>query len=218
MASTTRTDRTKSTGLPAKLAQVPFRVLRPADGNDVYAYPQPEFRRLDSRGVLHRMATGYYAVVPADADRQTWLPTLEAAAYGIAADYGADEAILMGLSAARLHGAIPRALAVAVVAVPKQRPDLRLIDREATVIFVRRDTRRLDAERLRTDLGTALVTGVEQTILDLAHRPGRGGVEAEAKAAVAALWARSDENTLARLATQQRLRAAIGRAAQWASA
>lgn len=54
----------------------------------------------------------------------------------------------MGLSATRRYGAIPRALAVAAVAVPKLRPRLELVDRTAAVLFVRRDTGRLDAERL----------------------------------------------------------------------
>lgn len=145
------------------------------------------------------------------------MPTLEAAAFGIAAaDYGPD-AVLMGLSAARLHGAIPRALAVAVVAVPKQRPVLNLSDRAAHVRFVRRDVGRLDAERLPTDLGTALATGVEQTLLDLAHRPDLGGAEDEAWAAVAALWPRADHDMLEFLAGRQRLRAALERARQHAT-
>ena len=46
---------------------------------------------------------------------------LEAAAAGIAtAIYGPDDVIVMGPSAARLHGAIPRALATATIAVPSQ--------------------------------------------------------------------------------------------------
>jgi hypothetical protein len=53
----------------------------------------------------------------------TWTPDLHTAALGIGqADYGTGAVALMGVTAARLHGAIPRALAVAVVAVPKQRP------------------------------------------------------------------------------------------------
>ncbi len=53
----------------------------------------------------------------------------------------------MGLSAARLHGAVSRALAVAVVAIEKNRPNVALADRDAYVVFVRRRTARLDAER-----------------------------------------------------------------------
>ncbi|MGH3450713.1 MAG: type IV toxin-antitoxin system AbiEi family antitoxin, partial [Haloechinothrix sp.] len=118
----------------------------------------------------------------------------------------------MGLSAARLHGAIPRALDVAVIAVPKNRPNLVLADRNAMVRFVLRDTDRLDAERLNTDLGAALVTTAEQTLLDLAHRPDLGGVSAEAKAAIRALWLRADANRLTDIAGEQRLRSALVRA------
>ncbi|MGB9377574.1 MAG: type IV toxin-antitoxin system AbiEi family antitoxin [Mycobacteriales bacterium] len=206
-----------ASGLPGALARTSFAVVRPSDAREVYAHPSPEFRRLTERGLLHRLATGYYAVVPPGADGLHWLPGLESAAYGIgAADYGSDAVVLIGLSAARLHGAVPRALAVAVVAVPKQRPILSLADREARVIFVRRDTDRLDAERVRTDLGTALVTGAEQTVLDLAHRPELGGVPREARAAAVALWPRCDNRTLDRLAQDQRLRAARDRAESWA--
>jgi predicted transcriptional regulator of viral defense system len=205
----------RATGLPAALAATPWGVLRPVDGSAVYTNPQAEFRRLESRGLLRRVATGYYATVPAGRAGDRWQPTLEAAAFGIAAaDYGSDAAVLMGLSAARLHGAIPRALAVAVVAVPKQRPMVQLIDRPAHIRFVRRDVARLDAERLPTDLGTALVTTVEQTVLDLAHRPDLGGVEDESWSAIAVLWARADPQVLTYIAETQRLASALRRARQ----
>jgi hypothetical protein len=56
------------------------------------------------------------------------VPDLKGVALGIGqADYGVDSVALMGVSAARMHGAIPR-LAVAVLAVPKQRPPLRTGD------------------------------------------------------------------------------------------
>lgn len=203
-------------GLPAELARRPFGVLRPTDAAAVYARPRQEFARLADRGLLRKVATGYYAVVPPHSTDRNWLPGLESVAYGIAAaDYGPDAAVLMGLSAARLLGAIPRALAVAVVAVEKNRPNLALADRDAVVVFVRRDTTRLDAELLSTDLGGALVTAVEQTLLDLAHRSGVGGVPDEAHAAVRALLARADAATLDKLAGEQRLRAALRRARSW---
>src|SRR5262245_46732293 len=148
----------RASGLPPRLARRPFGVLRPVDAVEVYANPAKHLARLADRGSLHKLATGYYAVVPPHSTDRAWLPGLEAGAYGIAAaDYGHDGAVLMGLSAARLHGAVPRALDVAVVAVPKNRPTLMLADRDATVRFVRRDTDRLDAERVNTDLGAALV-------------------------------------------------------------
>jgi predicted transcriptional regulator of viral defense system len=200
-------------GLPPRLARRPFGVLRPADAVEVYANPAKDLARLADRGSLHKIATGYYAVVPPHSTDRAWLPSVEAAAYGIAAaDYGPDGAVLMGLSAARLHGAVPRALEVAVVAVSKNRPSLGLADRNATVRFVRRDTDRLDAERVNTDLGAALVTTVEQTLLDLAHRPDLGDVPAEAKAAIRALWPRADTDRLTAIAGQQRLRSALNRA------
>lgn len=203
----------RASGLPPQLARRPFGVLRPVDAADVYANPAKDLARLADRGSLHKLATGYYAVVPPHSTDRAWLPSLEAAAYGIgAADYGPDGAVLMGLSAARLHGAVPRALDVAVVAVPKNRPSLVLGDREATVRFVHRDTDRLDAERVNTDLGSALVTTVEQTLLDLAHRPDLGDVPVEAHAAIRALWPRTDSDRLTEIAGQQRLRSALARA------
>ena len=203
----------RATGLPPQLARRPFGVLRPVDAVDVYANPAKDLARLAERGSLHKLATGYYAVVPPHSTDRAWLPSVEAAAFGIAAaDYGPNGAVLMGLSAARLHGAVPRALDVAVVAVPKNRPALLLGDRDATVRFVRRDTDRLDAERVNTDLGAALVTTVEQTLLDLAHRPPLGGVPAEANAAIRALWPRADPDHAGEIAGQQRLRSALDRA------
>lgn len=111
--------------------------------------------------------------------------------------------------------AIPRGVAVAVVAVDKNRPDIALADRPARVQFGRRDTARLDAERTQTDLGPALVTTVEQTLLDLAHRPGLGGIEDEARVAVRGLWPRADEDRLEGIAEQHRLKAALVRARRW---
>jgi hypothetical protein len=61
-------------------------------------------------------------------------------------------------------------------------------------------------------MGTALVTTVEQTLLDLAHRPDLGDVPAEAYDAVRALWSRADTEELERIAAEQRLRAALRRA------
>ena len=95
--ATTRTER--ASGLPAPLARTPFGVLRPADAAAVYARPRQEFLRLTDRGVLHKLANGYCATVPAHSHDRTWRPSLEAAAYGIAAaDYGVQGAMLMGLA------------------------------------------------------------------------------------------------------------------------
>jgi hypothetical protein len=79
-------------------------------------------------------------VVPQDQIGTNWMPTLEAAAAGIAAArFHPDRAPLMGVSAARLHGALPRALAVAIVAAPARHDPITLLDRPASVRFVKRD-------------------------------------------------------------------------------
>lgn len=208
-----------STAVPAPLARRPLRTFRPQDAVDVYAHPRPELARLVRRGVLHRAAPGYYIVTPPEQAGRIWIPNLEAAAAGIAASiYGPDDAIVMGISAARLHHAIPRALATAVVAVPRRHRTITLTDRTATIRFLRRDTRELDAERVDTPLGPALATTPEQTILDLARWPRLGDAENEIPEAASSLYRRSDRERLAALASEQGLVAALARAETWAQA
>lgn len=209
--------RQHSTAVPAGLAARPLRTFRTGQAGNSYAYPGPEVARLHERGLLHRLANGYYVVVPHDMMGRNWIPDLEAAAAGIAATiYGHDDIVAMGPSAARLHGAIPRALATAIVAVPRQHRTIKLADRPAIVRFVKRNTAELDAERVRTELGPALVTTPEQTILDLAHRPSLGDNEVDIPMAVKNLYARADLNRLHDLAIQQRRLASLRRAEQWA--
>jgi predicted transcriptional regulator of viral defense system len=208
---------TTTTAVPRELAALPLRTLRPRDAEDVYAQPRGEMRRLERRGAVHRLAHGYYVVVPQEYAGTAWMPTLETAAAGIAtADFGPANAILMGVSAARLHGALPRTIGTAVVAVPAQRAAINLVDRAATVRFVKRDTARLDAERMSTELGPTLVTTAEQTVLDLARRPHLGDAEREVPGAVRILIARADDKLLEELAMAQRARASLWRAQEWA--
>lgn len=209
----------RSTPLPASLARAPLRTIRPRDAEVAYAHPRSQLARLAKEGLLHRIAEGYYIVVPQESVGREWLPDLEAAAAGIASTiYGADHVVLMGISAARLHGALPRNLATATVAAPKQHRPIALIDRPASIRFVKRDTDRLDAERVTTPLGPALATTPEQTVLDLAHRPRLGDAEVDVPAAIAALYGRSDKKRLERIAADQRLTAALRRAQIWAGA
>jgi predicted transcriptional regulator of viral defense system len=209
----------KSTPLLANLASLPLRTLRPRDAEIAYSHPRAQLARLVERGTLHRVADGYYIVVPQEMVGHRWLPSLEAAAAGIAsAIYGADNVVLMGVSAARVLGAIPRALATAVVAVPKQHRPITLTDRSAVVQFVKRDTNRLDAERVQTPLGPTLATTPEQTTLDLAHRPLLGDAEVEVPSAIAALYERSDKKRIEAIANEQRLTASLRRAEIWAEA
>lgn len=198
--------------VPSTLLRRPLRVLRPRDAAATYAHPRPEFARLARAGALHRVATGYYAVVPDDQVGRGWLPELEAVALGVAAaDEGIDTVALMGLSAARIHGAIPRALTIAVVAATHHRPTLQLADRDATVVFVRRNTVILDLQRHTSELGNGWTTTIEQTVLDLAARPTLGGLPDEARSAHQALLPRADRDLLADLATAQRRQATLNR-------
>lgn len=212
-------EQTRGTPLPAELARTALRTIRPQDATEVYAHPRPELARLADRGVLHRVAHGYYVVVPQEHVGRAWLPGLEAAAAGIASTiYGADNVVVMGVSAARLHGAIPRALATAIVAVPYRHRPIDLADRPATLRFVQRDTDGLDAERIDTALGPVLVTTPEQTVLDLSRRPLLGNAETEIPAAIATLYRRSDPDRLEELAREQRMVASLRRGEIWAAA
>lgn len=190
-----------------------MRTFRAADAAVVYAHPAPQLRRLEQLGVLHRLAHGYYTVVPQDQIGTNWMPTLEAAAAGIAAArFHTDRAPLMGASAARVHGALPRALAVAIVAAPAQHDPITLLDRPGSVRFVKRDTARVDVETVTTELGRALVTSIEQTVLDLARRPALNVAEDQIPDALRALLPRCEPEVLDDLARRQRLRSALARA------
>ena len=208
--------RKHSTAVPAGLAAYPLGTFRPAQAKSTYAHPAAEVARLHERGLLHRLADGYYIVVPPTMVGRAWMPGLETAAAGIAsAIYGPGVIVVMGVSAARLHGAIPRALATAIVAVPAQHRAIALSDRTGVVRFVKRNTQSIDAERYETELGSTLMTTPEQTILDLANRPQLGDAEIDVPTAVAALYERSDPDRLQALATEQRRTASLKRARIW---
>lgn len=191
------------------VARAPSRTVRPGELQGVYADPTAALRSLERRGVVHRLAHGYYCEVPSDADPATWRPSLEAAAVAVArtpAQTG--EPVLMGLSAARAHRILPRALGTAWVAVTAARRPLTLADRDAVVRFVRRHVDELDAERVPLDLGGVLVTTPEQTLLDLA----RLSKDAPDVAAVMRdLWPRADQQVLADLARRSRAVATLKR-------
>lgn len=203
----------KTTRVPARVPPKVLRrgrVLRPADAGDVYSNPRAEFARLERSGALHRLAPGLFAAVPDDAIGRAWLPPLEATALAIAQTGGhAGHAALMGISAARIHAAVPRAVGVAVVAVEHHRRTLHLTDRQAEIHFIRRDLSPLDLQRHRTDLGQGWVTTIEQTLLDLIARPSIGGVPDAAQEAIGSLIPRADIDLLRRLAVAQRRRRAL---------
>lgn len=201
--------------LPEEITRAPLRTFTTRALAHRYTQPAVQVHRMRRQGRVRRAARGVHYVVPEGATA-SWRPSLEALAAGVAtALYGERVPVLMHLSAARLHGATPRALARAVVAVPGQHPAVVLEDRpDAQVLFVKRDTAVLDAQLVSTDLGAALVTGPEQTLLDLARRPGLLAVPGEAWAAVEGLWPRCDEELLVELAEDQRGRSALRRARQ----
>ena len=120
--------------------------------------------------MLLKVSYGYYAHVPEAERGGSWRPSIEAIALGIGqADYGKNEVALMHLSAARIHAAIPRAIAVAVLAVPKQRP--RLETEFGRIFFVKMRVENLKRVRTETELGAGWVTSIEQTVLDITKRP-----------------------------------------------
>ncbi len=193
------------------IARAPMRTVRPRDLVDRYAHPGPRLAALAERGVVHRLAHGVYCAVPTEHVGTRWRPALEAATAAIAtALYGDRVPVLTGVTAARVHQAWPRAVGAGFVAVPTQRRPLDMVDRHATVHFVTRAVERLDAVATITELGTALVTTPEQTILDLARADPRGE-DPEVQAAVDALWVQCDPQVLAEIVPRQRMRATYER-------
>ncbi len=194
----------RAPGLPDTLARVDNRVVRPRDFTGLYRHPGVDFARMAKTGVLAHVAHGYYAVVPEHNRGRVWRPAIDAIALGIAvADYGVTDAALMGITAARVQGAIPRALRTAVVAVPKQRPT---IDTQfGRVVFVKRAIATLDLQRVQTTIVEGYVTTPEQTVLDLAARPTLGGItETTTQEAIELLITRCRIDVLWDVARRQR--------------
>lgn len=196
-----------------RIARAPMRTVRAPDLAGVYAFPGPALAALVQRGVVHRLAHGIYCAVPPEHVGDTWRPSLEATTAAIAtALYGDRVPILTGLTAARVHHALPRAIAVGYVAVPTQRRSMRLADRDGAVRFVMRDVANLDAVAVTTELGPALVATPEQTVLDLARSDPRAE-DPDAQESIDALWPQCDPAVLENLAARQRMRATHTRVA-----
>lgn len=192
------------------IARAPSRTVHPAEVAGHYANPRAALRDLERRGIVHRLAYGTYCLVPADADPASWRPSLEAAAAAVARTPAQqDEPVLMGLTAARVHRVLPRALSTAWVAVATARRPVPLADRPAEVRFVRRAVGELAAERVELDLGGVLVTTPEQTLLDLTRLGGGDGPETEA--VLRELWLRADQGELEDLARRTRAVATLAR-------
>lgn len=182
------------------------RLIRTRDLADQYAQPSNETTRLVRKGILLKVANGYFVVVPEHRRDGTWRPATEdlALALGVA-DYGAEESALLGPSAARVLGSMPRALSSALLAAPVHRSPLET--RFGRIVFSARDARRLDLQRYSGELATGFCTTAEQTILDLAKNPTAAGIsEVLAAEARATLLPMCDLSTLTRLAGAQRNR------------
>lgn len=198
------------------IASLKRGVMRPRDAAELYVQPRAEFLRLEQVGVLLKAAHGYYALVPEASRGSGWRPEIEALALGIGqADYGINGAVLMHLSAARVQGGIPRAIAVAVLAVPKQRPTLETTC--GRIVFVKRDISQLKKVKINTELATGWATSIEQTALDLARRPNLiEGMSKVAEEAAVALYARCKEMKLQEVVEGQRMAPSLDRLMKWA--
>lgn len=198
---------------PKVLTRAPLRTVRPASLSDAYTQPKTQLRRMASRagsGVI-RLAHGFYCAPPDDAD-SSWRPDVEAAAAGIAtAIYGDRNVVLMGMSAARILGAYPRAISTATVAAPAQHAPISLAYATGVVTFVKRNVEVLHADLDRVELGPVLVTSAEQTVLDLVRRPSLAVVEEAAEEAVRNLLPQCDRDELEKIAERQRMRKTLAR-------
>lgn len=197
------------------LASLRRGVVRPRDAAGIYTQPALQFRRLEKGGVLLKVAHGYYSLIPEASRGGQWRPEIETLALGVGqADYGINGAVLMHLSAARLQGAIPRAISVAVLAVPKQRPTLETSC--GRIIFVKRDVARLKRIKVETELATGWCTSNEQTAVDLARRPDLvKGMSHIAREAACTLFVLSDKGILDSLVMNQRMGPALHRLVTW---
>ena len=199
----------------APIASLQRGVLRPRDAAGLYVQPRAEFLRLEKTGVLLKLAHGYYAVIPEANRGREWRPDMEAIALGIGqADYGKESVALMHISAARIHGAIPRAIALAVLAVPKQRPTLET--KFGRILFVKRNVAELKRIRIDTELGSGWATNLEQTTLDLAKREDLisdfSGVVQEA---AVKLLLRNDREKLRAFAKEKRMDSSLKKVETW---
>jgi predicted transcriptional regulator of viral defense system len=209
----------KSLSIPGQLLRRSTRVVRPRDLAEVYAHPSQEVQRLESKGVLMNLAHGYYAVPPSEwLGDPAWVPQIEAVALGVAAaDYEPAQSAVVGISAARVLGFLPRAIGTAILAVPvRRRP---LTSNVGRVHFWQRRAERMETQVWRSELGQGRVSTAEQALLDVADRPDRGGVTlASAEEALRNLSSAADWERASALAALQKAESSYRRARWFADA
>ena len=190
-------------------------ILRPQDFEDRWIHD--DMARMEANGAILRVARGSYVLVP-EAQRQpnpTWRPNIERVALGIAAAaFGINNVALIGPSAARAHGAIPRASGIATVSYPSTRPrDIATV--VGTVRTYRRTVDQMDVVRVNNDVVDGLATSREMTMLDLASKAPKWPIAEDPRLeALRLLSIRVDWNLLDELAARFRKKAARRRLAE----
>jgi hypothetical protein len=121
-----------------------------------------------------------------------------------------DQVALMHISAARIHGVLPREIALAV-GVTSQRPSLSV--GSGRIRFMKRKVDILDLQRTVTPLVEGWVSTREQTLLDLVVHPRLEGLDGEVVGeAVAQLADDVDWGRVTQLAVAQRRAGVLARA------
>jgi len=188
------------------VARAPLRTLRLKEVPELARNTWRTTDRLVEQGALVRLAHGVYTAVPDGRDGRTWKPPLEAAALALAtARFGEREVALMGVSAARHWAAIPRAIGVATVAVPRRGYAPVTLEGGGLVKFVPRKMDDLELVLERTGLGEGLVTTPEQTLFDILGRMDRDGLGREVAGAVENLTAQVKPEEFAEIVERARL-------------
>lgn len=111
----------------------------------------------------------------------------------------------MGVSAARHWAAIPRAIGVATVAVPRRGYAPVTLEGGGLVKFIPRKMDALELVLERTGLGEGLVTTPEQTLFDLLGRMDRDGLGHEVAGAIENLTAQVKTDDFSEIVTRARI-------------
>ena len=195
------------------VARAPLRTLRLKDVPELVQNTWRAVDRLVEQGALFRLTHGVYTAPPDGSDGRKGKPPLEAAALALAtARFGAREVALMGVSAARHWAAIPRAIGVTTVAVPRRGYAPITFEGGGIVKFIPREMHALELILEHTGLGHGLVTTPAQTLFDLLGRGDRDGLGREITSAIENLTAQVKPEGFAEIVERARLVPAGARA------